>query len=182
VDVTPGRQLRTVGLAGAYLLLFLLGAMEGLIGSFQFPHSPGGVPAAALGLCLLILLTCLLCGRGMGTALGSIVPAVGWVAASLVLALPTSGGSVIVTNSTAGKLYLYGGVVCASLGIGLALRGQRRPPPRAQGAPRSAGAPGTAEAPGTTGSPGTAQAPGSAGGPGASGAQGTPGPAGSSPA
>jgi hypothetical protein len=175
VDVTPGRQLRTVGLAGAYLLLFLLGAMEGLIGSFQFPHGLGGVPVAALGLCLLILLTCLLCGRGMGTALGAVVPAVGWLIASLVLALPTSGGSVIVTNSAAGKLYLYGGTVCASLGVGLALRGKRRPPSWTQGAPGTTRTPGTTGTPRTTGAPSTMGTPGTTPAPEATGGSGTPG-------
>jgi hypothetical protein len=175
VDVTPGRQLRTVGLAGAYLLLFLLGVLEGLIGSFQFPRSLGSVPVAALGLSLLILLTCLLCGRGMGTALGAIVPAVGWLVASLVLALPTSGGSVIVTNSTAGTLYLYGGTVCASVGVGLALRGKRRPPSWAGGTPGATGR-------GILGGPATTQSPGPTGRPGTPGAPGTPGPTGSSPA
>jgi Family of unknown function (DUF6113) len=174
VEATPGRQWRTLGLAGAYLLLFLLGVMEGLIGSFQFPHSPGGVPVVALGFCLLILLTCLLAGRGMGTALGAVAPAVGWLIASLVLALPTSGGSVIVTNSTAGKLYLYGGTVCASLGVGLAMRGQRRPPPGTTGTsgttgrPSTTGTSGTTETSGTTGMPGTRGAPGTTGGAGSS--------------
>ncbi len=101
--------------------------MQGLIGSFQFPHSVGSVPLAALAFCLLILLTCLLAGRGVGSAMGALAPAVGWVVSSLVLSLPTPGGSVIVTNSAAGKWYLYGGTICASLGVGLALRGQRRP-------------------------------------------------------
>jgi hypothetical protein len=128
VEVTPSRQLRTLGITGAYLLLFLFGAMQGLIGSFQFPHSVGPVPMAALGFCLLILVTCLLAGRGMGSALGALAPAVGWLVASLVLSLPTPGGSVVVTNSAAGKWYLYGGTVCASVGVGLALRGSRRPP------------------------------------------------------
>jgi hypothetical protein len=128
VEVTPSPPLRALGLAGAYLLLFVLGAMEGLIGSFQFPHSAGGVPVAALAFCLLILVTCLLAGAGMGTASAALSVAAGWLVSSLVLSLPTSGGSVVVTNSTAGKWYLYGGTVCASLGVGLALRGHRKPP------------------------------------------------------
>jgi hypothetical protein len=130
VEVPQGRQLRVLGAVGAYLLLFLLGVMEGLIGSFEFPHGIGGVPAAALGFCLLILVTCLLAGRGMGSVLAALASAVGWLVSSLVLALPTPGGSVVVTNTGAGKWYLYGGTVCASVGVGLALRGYRRAPPR----------------------------------------------------
>ena len=119
--------MRALGAAAAYLLLFGLGALQGLIGSFEFPHSVGGVPVAALAFSLLILLTCRLAGRGMGSVLGARAPAAGWLLSSLVLSLPTPGGSVVVTNSAAGKWYLYGGTVCASLGVGLALRGQRRP-------------------------------------------------------
>jgi Family of unknown function (DUF6113) len=125
VELTPGRQLRTIGLVGAYLLLFLLGVMEGLIGSFQFSHTVGVVPVAALGFCLLILLTCMLAGRGMGTLLGALAPAAGWLITSLVLTLPTSGGSVIVTNTSAGMWYLYGGTLSASVGVALVLRGRR---------------------------------------------------------
>lgn len=136
VKVTPGRRLRALGAAAAYLLLLALGLAEGLIGSFEFPRGVGAVPVAALGFCLLILVTCLLAGLGMGTALAALAPAAGWLIASLVLALPTSDGSVIITNTGAGKWYLYGGAVCASIGVGLTFRGHRRPPGGAsRGAP-----------------------------------------------
>jgi len=109
-----------------YVLLFLLGAVEGLIGCFLFSHSVGSFPLAALGFGALILVTCLLAGAGMGSGFGGLVPAVGWLAASFVLTLPTAAGSVIVTNTTAGKWYLYGGAACAAMGIvvsfGLRLR------------------------------------------------------------
>jgi hypothetical protein len=122
----PRRRLRSLGVAASYLLLFVLGVTEGVVGSFQFPRGIGGVPAAALGFCLLILATCALAGLGMGSAMAALAPAVGWLVASLVLALPTPGGSVIITNSADGRWYLYGGTVCASVGVGLALRRQRR--------------------------------------------------------
>jgi hypothetical protein len=35
--------------------------------------------------------------------------------------MPVSGGSVIIANTSAGEWYLYGGAVCALLGIGSAL-------------------------------------------------------------
>ena len=38
-----------------------------------------------------------------------------------VLAMPVSGGSVIIANTAAGEWYLYAGAVCALLGIGSAL-------------------------------------------------------------
>jgi hypothetical protein len=125
VEGKPGALLGGLVGAVAYVLLFLLGAMEGVIGCFEFSHSVGSIPVAALGFCLLILATCLLAAAGMGTALGGLVTAVGWLAASFVLTLPTAAGSVIVTNTSAGKWFLYGGAVCAAVGVALSFR--RRP-------------------------------------------------------
>lgn len=122
------RQRRELGAAAAYVALFLLGAMQGLIGCFEFAHSPGGVPLAALAFCALILATCLLGGAGMGSPLGGILPAIGWLAASFLLTQPTSAGSVIVTNTPAGKWFLYGGAVCAGAGVVASLRWRPRRP------------------------------------------------------
>jgi len=133
VEGTPGRRRRQFGSAAGYLLLFLLGAMEGLIGCFEFSRSIGRVPVAALAFCVLIFATCLLAGIGMGSPLGGLVPALGWFAASVVLSMPTPGGSVIVTNTTAGKWYLYGGAIGAGLGMALTFRGRFRRSPRGQG-------------------------------------------------
>jgi hypothetical protein len=118
----------------AYAALFLLGMMEGLIGCFQFSRSAGPVPVAALAFCVVIFLTCLLAGWGMDSPLGALVPALGWFTASFVLSLPTAAGSVIITNTAAGKWYLYGGAVGAGLGVLLTLRGRIRQPPVRRGA------------------------------------------------
>jgi len=106
---------------GAYSLLFLLGALEGLIGCFHYSHLVGSFPLAAAGLAILILITCVLGAVGMRSAAGALVPALGWFLVSLVLTLPTAGGSVIITNTTAGEWYLYGGAVCAAAGVVFAL-------------------------------------------------------------
>jgi hypothetical protein len=134
VDSTPEpRRPDAVNVGAAYVALFLLGAMEGLIGCFQFSHAVGRVPAAALAFCVLVFLTCLLGGLGVGSPLGALLPALGWVLTSLVLTMPTAAGSVIVTNTTAGKWYLYGGAAAAALALVLvvirprrAARGSRR--------------------------------------------------------
>lgn len=128
------RQRREIGVAAAYLALFVLGAMQGLIGSFHFSPSlvvaRHVIPAASLAFCALILATSLLGAAGMGTALGGLLPAIGWMAAAFVLTLPTAAGSVIVTNTTAGEWYLYGGAVCAAIGVVASFRYRpRRPPP-----------------------------------------------------
>jgi hypothetical protein len=102
---------------GAYALLFLFGAMQGLVGCFQYSRSAGPIPVAALILAALILVTCILGAIGMGSAAGALLPAAGWLLVSVVLTLPTPGGSVIVTNTAAGAWYLYGGSVCAAAGV-----------------------------------------------------------------
>lgn len=118
MEGTPRRQVwAPLAASAAYLLLFVLGVGEGVIGCFQFSRSVGPVPVAALGFCVLILVSCLLGSVGMRSPLGGLLVAVGWFAASFVLTLPTPGGSVIVTNTTAGKWYLYGGAVSAGVGL-----------------------------------------------------------------
>ena len=118
-------ERRDRGRVAAYAALFVLGVMQGLIGCFHFGHSVGSVPVAALGFCALILVTCLLAGAGMGSPMGAVVVAVGWLAASFVLTLPTAAGSVIVTNTSAGKWYLYGGAACAAIGVVASFRWRR---------------------------------------------------------
>ena len=95
---------------GAYAVLFLLGLVEGVLGSFQYSRAVlGGVPLAAIGFALAIGITCGLAGWAMGTMIGALVPAIGWFLASFGLAMPVAGGSVIISNTTAGEWYLYGG-------------------------------------------------------------------------
>lgn len=134
-----GRQTgrrRDLGAAAAYAALFVLGVLEGLVGCFHFSHTLGGVPAASLVFCALILVTCVAGAAGMGTAMGGVLPAIGWLAASFVLTLPTAAGSVIVTNTTAGEWYLYGGAACAAVGVVAGFRQRWRRP----GAGRQPGA------------------------------------------
>jgi len=81
------------------------------------PGATGKV--GAIGFCVLLLATCLLGAWAMRSVSGALWPAVGWIVASFVLSMPVSSGSVIITNSTAGKWYLYGGAVSALAGIAL---------------------------------------------------------------
>jgi uncharacterized protein DUF6113 len=137
VDSTPDRRRPdALNTGAAYVALFLLGSMEGLIGCFQFSHAVGQVPVAALVFCVVVFVTCLLGGLGMGSPLGALLPAFGWLLASLVLTMPTAAGSVIVTNTTAGKWYLYGGAASAGLAVVVTVLRPRR----ARGWSRRAGA------------------------------------------
>jgi hypothetical protein len=110
-----GQRTRT---AVAYLVLFLLGVMQGLIGSLQYSQSPA--PLVAIILDVVIFATCVFCGWGMRSIVGGLVPAVGWIIASFILSMPSSQGSVIITDTAAGKWYLYGGTIAAVAGITVA--------------------------------------------------------------
>jgi hypothetical protein len=104
-------------LTGAtYAALFLVGAVEGLIGSFQYSRI---APVGAILFCVVLLAICLLGAWALRSVTGALFPAIGWVVVSFVLSMPDSSGSVIITNTTAGKLYLYGGTVCVLGGVAL---------------------------------------------------------------
>jgi hypothetical protein len=106
---------------GAYGLLFILGVLEGLIGSFAYSTwSIGSFPAAAILLCLILIVTCVFGAWGMTSVGGALVPAVGWIIASFVLDSPSQQGSVVVAAVPSGEWYLYGGAVSALLGIAVA--------------------------------------------------------------
>jgi hypothetical protein len=97
-----------------YLALFVLGAAQGLIGSFQYSRSPA--PLIAIILVLILFATCVLAGWGLRTYGAGILPALGWVIASFILAMPRPNGSVIIEASPAGEWYLYGGALAAAAG------------------------------------------------------------------
>jgi hypothetical protein len=113
---TGGKGARVLLNAAPYFALFLAGAVEGLIGSFQYSRL---VPVGAIGFCVLLLATCLLGAWAMRSIPGALWPAIGWILASFILSMPVSSGSVIITNSTAGEWYLYGGTVSSLAGIAL---------------------------------------------------------------
>jgi hypothetical protein len=98
----------------AYMALCLLGALLGLIGTFQYSRGPA--PLAAILFDLAILAACVLGSVGMRTALGGVLPAAGWFVVTLVLSSSSVGGSVLVTDTAAGKWFLFGGAVCAAAG------------------------------------------------------------------
>jgi uncharacterized protein DUF6113 len=101
-----------------YLALFVLGAAEGVIGSFQYSRSPA--PFIAILFVLILFATCVLAGWGLRTYSGGILPALGWVIASFILAMPRPNGSVIIEATAAGEWYLYGGALAAAAGAATA--------------------------------------------------------------
>jgi hypothetical protein len=110
-----------------YLALFLFGIAQGMLGAFYYAAGPD--PLAAIGFDLVILATCLLGAWGTGHAAGAFLPAAGWFIATFVLATGTGAGSVIVTASAAGEVFLFGGAICAVIGAvaGFTIWARRKP-------------------------------------------------------
>lgn len=106
--------------AAGYSMLFLFGLLQGLIGAFQYSHSIGPVPVAALCFDVAIGITCVLGAWGMGRPLGGLMPAVGWFLAVFVLDMATAGGSVVIANTVPGTWFLLGGTACAVSGVMIA--------------------------------------------------------------
>ena len=127
---TGGKGTQVLLTAGAYAALFLAGVVEGLIGSFQYSRN---APLGAIVFCVVLLATCLLGAWAMRSVSGALWPALGWFAASFVLSMPVASGSVIITNTTAGKWYLYGGTLSAVVAVVLSFwLWVRRARPRAR--------------------------------------------------
>src|SRR5260370_1106344 len=106
----------------------LVGGVRRLTGCFESSRAVGSVPGAALAFDVAILATCLLGAWGMRSPLGGLMPAVGWIVTSYVLAMGTPGGSVVITNTAAGKWFLYGGPVCAAASLLVPLPWSSAPP------------------------------------------------------
>jgi hypothetical protein len=108
-----GRAGRAITVS-AYVVLTLLGLLEGLVGTFQHSRGPGVLVAILFALAILV--TCVLGAYGMRSALGGVLPAAGWYAVSLLLSTGTSGGSVLIADTSQGKWFLFGGAICAAAG------------------------------------------------------------------
>ncbi len=121
-----GKRTGLLVTGAVYVALFLLGAVEGLIGSFQYSREGGSVLVAAIVACVVILATCLLAAWAVGSVSGAMLTGIGWILASFVLSMPVSNGSVIITNTTAGKWYLYGGTLSTVVGVALSFGGWAR--------------------------------------------------------
>lgn len=107
----PGE--RRTGTA-AYILLFVLGLLQGVIGSFQYSQGP--VPLVPVILAVIIFATCVFGGWGMSSVTGGVVPALGWFIASFALSAGSAQGTVIIAATPSGEWYLYGGALAALLG------------------------------------------------------------------
>jgi Family of unknown function (DUF6113) len=112
--------------AVGYLLLFVLGVLEGCVGSFQYSQPPA--PLIAIVLAVIVFVTCAGCGWGMGTVAAALLPGVGWIIAAFVLASGQPSGSVLITATPAGEWFLYGGALASVAGVLFALFARVRRP------------------------------------------------------
>jgi hypothetical protein len=116
-DTTRKREPQWPVTVGVYGMLFLFGAVQGLIGSFQYSRASGSVPVAALICCAVILATCVLAAWATRSVSGAVLPGIGWILASFLLSMPVANGSVIITSTKAGEWYLYGGTLSVAAGV-----------------------------------------------------------------
>jgi hypothetical protein len=121
---TQQPESRASGVA-VYVLLFVLGILQGLIGSFQYSRSPA--PLIAIILDVVIFATCAGGGWAMKSFAGGLVPALGWMAVSFVLSTGSTEGTVIITATAPGEWYLYGGMLAAAAGAGASFVRWARP-------------------------------------------------------
>ena len=101
--------------AATCVMLVLFGMAQALLGAFFYGAGPA--PVVSIAFDLAILATCLLGAWGLGRPMGGVLPALGWFIVAFVLASGTGGGSVLITASTAGEWFLFGGAACATAGI-----------------------------------------------------------------
>jgi hypothetical protein len=95
-------------------MIFVLGAVQGLVGSFQYSQGPA--PLVAIVLDAAILATCVLAGWGARSFGVTLAAAGGWLIASFIMAMGTHEGSIIITNTVAGEWFLYGGTLAVLVG------------------------------------------------------------------
>ena len=132
-DTTGKRGTGPLGTVAVYGVLFVLGAVEGTIGSFQYSRAARPVPLAALACCAVILATCLLAAWALRSVSGALLPGMSWIIVSFVLSMPVSSGSVIITATTPGKYYLYGGTLSVAAGVVASFAGLARAAGRSAG-------------------------------------------------
>jgi hypothetical protein len=101
----------------AYGVLGVLGMVLGVIGSFEFSWEAGSVPVAALVLTAVNLAVFRSAGWAMESKLGAVVPAVFWLVVVLVLSSRRPEGDIVVTGTTPGYVFIFGGVVAALAAI-----------------------------------------------------------------
>lgn len=106
-------RLFAVVTGAVYGVLFVLGIFLGIYGAFFFSVSLWVLPAGAIAGIVVNFVACRVAGLVMRTRMGAALPAAGWLLAVVVLAAKRSEGSLIITGTTAGYVFLFGGTAAA---------------------------------------------------------------------
>jgi hypothetical protein len=101
----------------AYGVLAVLGVLLGVIGSFEFSWQAGSVPVAAIALSAVNLVIFRAAGWAMESRLGAVIPAALWMIILVVLSSRRPEGDLVVTGTTPGYVYMFGGAVAALVAI-----------------------------------------------------------------
>src|SRR5689334_2715794 len=88
-----------------YGVLAVLGVLLGLLGSFEFSWTAGGVPIAAILLVLVNLAAFRAAGWATESKLGAVVPAALWMVILLVLSAKRPEGDLVVIATMPGYVY-----------------------------------------------------------------------------
>ena len=122
----PAGLLTTVA---AYALVAVLTPLLAVWGAFLVPLRVGGVPVPAGVLVAVVgnLGLGLAGARIVGSRLGALVPALGWLLVVLTLGSPRPEGDVVISSSAMGYAFLGLGTAAAAVALGLGpIPGRRR--------------------------------------------------------
>lgn len=103
-------------------MLFLLGAILGVIGAFLVPFRVGRqlVPISVVLAVAGNLAVGIFGARGTGSRLGAVLPGVGWVLVAFTLGVKRPEGDVIVPGGGVGVAFTLGGTLAAAIAMGIA--------------------------------------------------------------
>lgn len=101
----------------AYGVLIVLGAVLGIIGSFEFSWQLGAVPVAALAWTVVNIAAFRAAGWVMEGKLGVAAMAAPWLIFVLVLSSSRPEGDLVVTGTTGGYIFIFGGTIAAVLAL-----------------------------------------------------------------
>lgn len=117
------------------MLALLLGLVAGALGSFLQAASldvgPVALPYGIVAAFVLSGVAFLAAETGTGGRSGRVAAVLGWLLGVVPLAIPRPEGDLVVTASTRGMLWLFGGTVLAGLSLAVPTRpltGGRRAP------------------------------------------------------
>ncbi|HLU72115.1 MAG TPA: DUF6113 family protein [Nonomuraea sp.] len=95
----------------AYGMLFVLGVVMGVVGGFTHGAWPGFPVLSAVLWLLLVFGVSLGAGRLMRGRAGAAVTSAGWLLVSMAFSLQLGAGDLVIADTVAGYVYLYGGLV-----------------------------------------------------------------------